>query len=320
LDAQQRLVYSNKGGSICAEPSPDAIQSVAASLGAGVAVPQDGAAAISQALQQSTASTGLRTQSITLMRDALYRICEAAHNGKLTDRDVVQLLQRSQDVTLGVLAIEQLTGAVVAKQIVLGGSANATSSANVANTKSQLDEAKRIETQKKTAVDNAQKQLDDDTSKLTADQAVTPKTDAVTKETDDLTANKIPKDKTSLKAAQDEYQTAQSATLAIENNFNAALTAAAATATGSGQFSDGGGALKNIDKDTADKLATAVTTIVATIVNKGHLTDTCINFLATYSLATPTVAGGQTLELCKTIVNADLNQDPKAPHPNFNVL
>src|SRR5437879_539384 len=103
LDAPQRLVYSDKRGHICAEPSPDALQAYASSLGAGISVPSYGAASFAQALQASSGSIGLRTQSITLMRDALYRICEASHNGSLADGDVVQLLERSQDLTLGVL-------------------------------------------------------------------------------------------------------------------------------------------------------------------------------------------------------------------------
>jgi len=181
-------------------------------------------------------------------------------------------------------------------------------SANVANTKSQLDNAKQTEEQKKQAMDDAQKQLDSDNAKLTADKAVSPPTDAINKEMDDLNKTTIPADQKKAQTAKDEYQNAQSARQAIEDNFNAALTAASAAATGTGQFSEGG-TTKNIDKDTADKIATAVTTIV----NNGHLTEACINFLATYSFSTPTPAGAQTFELCTTIVQTDLQLKPGEP-------
>ena len=82
LDANQRLVIV-QGQKYCAEPSPDAFAAYAASLGLGISAPTQGAASAAQALQSSAGSIGLRTQSITLMRDALYRMCEAANNANL---------------------------------------------------------------------------------------------------------------------------------------------------------------------------------------------------------------------------------------------
>jgi hypothetical protein len=318
LDQQQRIAYY-ANGMLCAEPSPDALQATSASTGTGAAAPKDGSISIAQAIQESAGSNGLRTQSITLMRDGHYRICEAYRNGKLGDQAVAQLLERSQDVTLGVLAIEQLTGAVVAKQVVLSGNANGSSSANVANTQAALDNAQRIEKQKKQALDDAQKQLDTDSAKLKADQAVSPTTDKITAEINTLTATTIPADQANVASATTAYKNAQDTTQAIENNFNAALSAASAAATGNGQFSDGGGAAKNIDKDTASVIAQAVQGIVTAIVNKGHLTDTCANFLADYSsgkigaaaaaanqtnkVATP---AADTFALCAQVITADI--------------
>lgn len=152
LDAPQRLVYSGPDGDICAEPSPDALQAYAASFGASLSLPDSKSAALANALSGDAAGIGLRTQAITLMRDHLYRICEARHNGSLNKPDVMQLLERSQDLTLGILAIEQLTGAVVARQPVLTMGANADASANVNNTQKALDQAKKDEADKKDAI------------------------------------------------------------------------------------------------------------------------------------------------------------------------
>ncbi len=123
LDAQQRLVVFNGLQKYCAEPSPDALAAYASSLGLSATGPSEREISIAQALQSSTGSIGLRTQSITLMRDALYRICEAYSNGAINEIQAVALLGRSLDLMAVILAIEQLTGAVVPRQILITGKA-----------------------------------------------------------------------------------------------------------------------------------------------------------------------------------------------------
>jgi hypothetical protein len=330
LDAQQRLVYSNTDGILCAEPSPDAIQSVAASLGAGAAVPEKAAASVAAALQQSTAGIGLRTQSITLLRDTLYRICEGAYNKTLLRNDAVQLLQRSQDLTLGALAIEQLTGAVVARQVILNSGANANASANIANTKAQLDSAKLDETVKKQAVDDAQKKVDGDNvalkaaqdkqKKLADDEALADdkKTGAIQQEIEELKKGKDANDKAikdlpatiladadAKKSADDDYANAKKALAAIENNFQAAVSSANAVASGQGLFSIGNDGGSVINKDTAHEISTGVTHIVDAVLNKGHLTDTCMNLI----VQQPNKASGemkQVYDLCAEVIKVDL--------------
>src|SRR6186713_3517140 len=80
LDAQQRVVMVGRNGVYCAEPSPDAIAAYAQAAALGVSIPGQGAGSGAGASQSDVASIGLRTQSITLMRDALYRLCEASAN------------------------------------------------------------------------------------------------------------------------------------------------------------------------------------------------------------------------------------------------
>ena len=90
LDAQQRLVLA-RADKYCAEPSPDALSAYVGSLGLGVSSPGQGAASLVKSLQSATGSIGLRTQSITLMRDALYRMCEASNNGHLNELEVARI-------------------------------------------------------------------------------------------------------------------------------------------------------------------------------------------------------------------------------------
>jgi len=125
LDIQQRLLVVNAMGKYCAEPSPDAMAAFAAAAGIDASAPTQDAVDAAGSMSSSAASIGLRTQSITLMRDALYRMCEAYGNEMLSKSQVMTLLSRSQDLTAVILATEQLTGAVVAQQAALSGTASA---------------------------------------------------------------------------------------------------------------------------------------------------------------------------------------------------
>ena len=102
----------------------------ASALGLGISDPTKRAASLSNALGSSAASIGLRTQSITLMRDALYRMCEANANQAISGVSVEMILRRSQDLTAVIMAIEQLTGAVTANQAILSGSSGSSASAS----------------------------------------------------------------------------------------------------------------------------------------------------------------------------------------------
>lgn len=145
LDAKQRLLIVNNIGRYCAEPAPDALSAFAASVGLGASAPGTGAASLSGANKSDVASIGLRTQSITLMRDALYRMCEAYGNRAIGEAQVVTLLNRSQDLTAVILAVEQLTGAVAASQVALTGSAGSSANAIALNSSKLLGEASKNE-------------------------------------------------------------------------------------------------------------------------------------------------------------------------------
>jgi len=96
LDASQRLFYQ-ANGHFCAEPMPDALQSLASSTGVGVGVGDKASAAVSDAFSSNAASIGLHTQSTTLMRDQYYRICELAANTNMAAPQVAQLMELSTE-------------------------------------------------------------------------------------------------------------------------------------------------------------------------------------------------------------------------------
>ncbi|MEJ1161524.1 hypothetical protein [Prosthecomicrobium sp. N25] len=138
MDASQRLLLvTNRGGRsggqrvVCAEPSPDSLTSVAASLAASAAtasgqstpVPNaDNSGAIGVASSSRTAAAGLaatyaenaafvgmRTQTIQLLRDGLYRACEAYMNGAIDETQYNLLLANMPRTMAALLAMDGLT-------------------------------------------------------------------------------------------------------------------------------------------------------------------------------------------------------------------
>lgn len=132
IDASQRAIYSVTktfpGGlqwkAFCAEPSPDALSALASSFGLDASAAGK-ALGMAISSQDSTASIGLRTQTIQILRDAMYRLCEGYASGALDNIGFTRMQRRYQHIMLALLAIEQLTGPVVAQQMALTGSAGA---------------------------------------------------------------------------------------------------------------------------------------------------------------------------------------------------
>ena len=133
IDASQRAVYSVtkkyannlEWKAVCAEPSPDALSVLASSFGLDASVAGK-ALGIAINNQESAASIGLRTQTIQILRDGMYRLCEGYASGALDRSGFTRLQRRYQHVMLSLLAIEQITGPMVAQQIALTGSSGAT--------------------------------------------------------------------------------------------------------------------------------------------------------------------------------------------------
>lgn len=122
IDAKQRAIFQRQGV-ICAEPSPDALSALAASQGLTVATPGGTSVGQSLSIAEAAGAIGLRTQSIQLMRDHMYRVCEGYLAGAISQITFQLMHRRFQTTVVGILAIEQLTGAMRAPTIVLGGSA-----------------------------------------------------------------------------------------------------------------------------------------------------------------------------------------------------
>ena len=253
LDAKQRLVLAKSFGSVCAEPSPDALSSFTASLGGSISSPGAEPDTLAAALQSTAASIGLRTQSITLMRDALYRICEAYYGKALTGPAVMTLLAQSQALTAAILAIEQLTRPVVANQVILQGEALARSSEGIVHLHKLLSDARADEQKKKSALDQAIKQSE--------------------KEPEDETKKQV------LKSAETAYIEAKQLAEELKASRDAALSAPSVMVRGHARFNEPTYA-SSPDMEARKEVAAAVKEIVQNVLDESYVEVACIALIA----------------------------------------
>lgn len=134
IDAKQRMLLVNDHGGpsgmrrvACAEPSPDALVAQAAALSANITTPKQLSAALAASNKESAGSIGLRTQTIQVLRDGYFRICEAFMNGSITSNDYKEVINNVDGVIAVVLAIETLGGTVTPPSIQLTPGAVSTS-------------------------------------------------------------------------------------------------------------------------------------------------------------------------------------------------
>lgn len=299
LDAKQRLVVANSLGKVCAEPSPDALSAYAAALSGAASVPSQGAGSVAGAQQETAASIGLRTQSITLMRDALYRLCEAYYNGQLSQAQVMLLLSRSQDLTAAIVAVEQLTGAVVAQQAALSSAAGASSAAAlVANTKA-LEQMQTLQKKKADELAEAKKKQEEANTALIRNQEAVKGQKEEIKSTSDpderarlekeldtlndqLSASKqtLAQADSNVALLQKQLDDITTATNAIASQLDSAITNASVTASGTsvlGASSSRGGL--TLSDTSADTITRGVKEIVTTVLGKKYIIETCIALL-----------------------------------------
>jgi len=123
----------------CAEPSPDVAKAVSSSLSAGGALSVQGipsgvtpevAAAVTRARAESVAQLGERLATIQLLRDGLYRACEAYSNGAISDTTYALIVSRFDETMVTMLSTDVAGGAFGRSLAALGGEAAGTSSAS----------------------------------------------------------------------------------------------------------------------------------------------------------------------------------------------
>lgn len=150
----ERLIY-------CAEPSPDALSAFTASFDLSAVKPEVAEAALKGAFGESAATIGIRTQSIQLLRDAMYRNCEAYLAGAISKPDFTALQKSYQKSMVTLVAIEQLARAVAPGQVTINTTADRTASQNIVELKKMIDKSSASVAELQAKKEEADKNLSD---------------------------------------------------------------------------------------------------------------------------------------------------------------
>lgn len=125
----------------CTEPSPDVATAVSKSFGVGLtaagkepksSIEAQLAASVASSNAQAVAQLGERLATIQLLRDGLYRACEAYANGAITPTTYTLIVSRIDDLMVTLLSTEIAGGAFGRDLAALGGSTTAAASATQA--------------------------------------------------------------------------------------------------------------------------------------------------------------------------------------------
>ena len=293
LDAQQRAIIQ-AGARYCAEPSPDAMAAYAASLGLGGSLSGSDVASATSALSSAVANIGLRTQSIQLMRDALYRLCEAVNNNQITTRDMAMLLRRSQDLTAVVVAVEQLTGAVVARQALLTSSSQATAIASLVANQQVLSQMEDQVEQRQLAVETASLAVSKATTDRDQAAAAKQQADSVLAQEDTeenraaVREKKINLDhlqkileirQRELEIQQQRLQDAKRVRDQVKATRDASLANSSSSSNSSGEFGSPR-QIRGLNDNASARVATVVDSMVREVLNKDYTVDHCMVLLA----------------------------------------
>lgn len=187
------LVVKNRPSRIiCAEPSPDVAQAISAAFTAAAQVDvkasemehASGSGSTGSSYVSSIAQLSERLATVQLLRDKMYRACEAYQNGAISDTSYTLMLARFDKTMASMLASETAAGAFGRNLAALGGGAstvgsdpkkltdaqdavkNASAKLQNASALSEADDAAKIT--KRTAVAEASGQLNEAVANLAA--------------------------------------------------------------------------------------------------------------------------------------------------------
>ena len=132
MDAKQRVILTtHEGGKtrdrkiVCAEPSPDALSAMSASAsgsgaiafpsvlpggGTGSSGGSGGSGGFAASSNEAAASLAMRTQTIQLLRDGYYRLCEAYMNGAIDQHQYNIVLVNIDRLMVTLLGVDGIAG------------------------------------------------------------------------------------------------------------------------------------------------------------------------------------------------------------------
>ena len=129
VDAKQRLVYvanrsAGEGERVtCSEPMPDGLVARAAAGAASgnftLVGGNSGGGGVSGGSSESAASIGFRNETVQLLRDGYFRMCEAYMNGALTTEQYQHMILNADTFMVVVSALQTLGGNPVAPGVAI---------------------------------------------------------------------------------------------------------------------------------------------------------------------------------------------------------
>ena len=142
-DARQRVITNVKVNDdsipgqirpdrvVCAEPTPEVAVALANSFGLGVSILGQGSGSLSAAQSETLLQLAERTATIQLMRDQLYRACEAYSNGSISGTTYSVIISRINDTMVTLMLGETAAGKTGRSLGAIGTSANASAQASM---------------------------------------------------------------------------------------------------------------------------------------------------------------------------------------------
>ena len=236
VDAKQRFLLSNvitkttgstqgspstpmtteKYRRYCAEPSPDvfSVLSQAASGGGSfgqTADPKSMNIALQAAFSNSETGASIsRTQTINMLKEMMYRTCERYLNGQISDFEYPIIAARDQRIMTSILAIEQLTGAVLPKPVVIAATGSASTGQSTSDAILSLDNADKKVAEKKNAFETAQKEfVEIDNPEGSCDALMAKKATEVTSDEEKTKLKKCNEKKGNIEKAEKELKDAK---------------------------------------------------------------------------------------------------------------
>jgi len=261
----------------CAEPSPDALSAIAASANGSLSVKDKAQIAAAFQIAETASNIGLRTQSIQLMRDSMFRLCEQTASGTLTSVQFETMFRHFQNSMVAILAIEQLTGTVRPAAVALSTGVTYGSTKDIATL---TESAAKAETAAADATTDAK-------AKDEAPTAAKAKADAYLKDASASDEASLPPDKadgyrplkqavtdaTAAKAAAEVAMTNANETLAVYKMGMNAIGGGDLATNGTAVASGGSGS--SVTDNSAQVIAAAVLQIVDREVGSGFFRENC---------------------------------------------
>lgn len=273
IDVKQRAIIpgrlTNSEGTssvICPEPSPDAMSAYAAEV---AAKSEKAGVELGVAGREAASFIGMRTAAIQALRDVNLYNCIGYLNGAVSRENYEIMLRRQQQNTVALIAIEQLTGALMVPNFAIVSESSASTARSVKDLGELIDKTNAELADLQPKIDAAKAGLDEaekQHKKAVADAAEVKKDDQVAK--DDAAKLVADKEKAvkNAKQALDDLNQAKSNKVAIKKASEDGIK------NGRGSIAAGKMTLELIANETAgrrsDQHVEKVANVVAGIVKE----------------------------------------------------